>query len=302
MQSRKKRWEETHHLPSADEESKQQSTKQDGGQEASQIRNPKLDEFLDVMAPSSKSRIWANEDSTGVRGSVSENPLTAGDGDEEGSDDEYQTVSKKRKRSSGEEDDEGYASRTKPPRISPVKDSPTGASEVQKVDGPAGDLHGFSGDEKEAEEGDVAIVTEAAPPASDSDWLRSRTSRLLGLVDDDEFDEGREKQSENQESSRIQRLERNAKQKASPGPEVSDAASHKSKEIEEEQTQATNHDRSKKDVASNPTPAVAEVEKTGRLFIRNLPYSATETELRDHFSSHGEIEEVRKLSVVYILA
>ena len=294
MQSRKKRREnETPHIPSVDEEKMWLSVKQNEDQEAPQARNPKLEEFLNVMAPSSKSKTWANEDSVGMRSSVPEEPLITSNSDKEGSDDEYQTVSKKRKRSSGEEEDEGYASRAKSPRVSPLEGSTVETSLVKKIDEPASDFHAFPEDDKEAEEGDVEIVTESAPPVSDSDWLRSRTSRLLGLVDDDEFDEGEKNQLENQVPSRTQRLESTAKQKASPpGLQVPDAASHHTEKTEEAQTQASNHDRFEKRSATDRTPMVAEAEKTGRLFIRNLPYSATETELRDHFSSHGEIEEV----------
>ncbi|KAK9825631.1 hypothetical protein WJX81_001303 [Elliptochloris bilobata] len=39
-------------------------------------------------------------------------------------------------------------------------------------------------------------------------------------------------------------------------------------------------------------PAAAAIEETGRLFVRNLPYAATEADLVEAFGEHGELEEV----------
>ena len=37
--------------------------------------------------------------------------------------------------------------------------------------------------------------------------------------------------------------------------------------------------------------------RTGRLFVRNLSYTTSEAELRDHFASYGLLEEVSLLSL-----
>lgn len=34
------------------------------------------------------------------------------------------------------------------------------------------------------------------------------------------------------------------------------------------------------------------IEETGRLFVRNLPYRATEADLAEAFREHGEVSEV----------
>ncbi len=36
----------------------------------------------------------------------------------------------------------------------------------------------------------------------------------------------------------------------------------------------------------------ASIEETARLFVRNLPYSATEADLAEAFGQHGELSEV----------
>ncbi|CAE6087406.1 unnamed protein product [Arabidopsis arenosa] len=46
------------------------------------------------------------------------------------------------------------------------------------------------------------------------------------------------------------------------------------------------------EVAQEPKADSDDVLDTGRLFVRNLPYTATEEELTDHFSKFGEISEV----------
>lgn len=36
----------------------------------------------------------------------------------------------------------------------------------------------------------------------------------------------------------------------------------------------------------------ASIEETARLFVRNLPYTATEADLAEAFGQHGELSEV----------
>jgi multiple RNA-binding domain-containing protein 1 len=114
-----------------------------------------------------------------------------------------------------------------------------------------------------------------APPQSDLDWLRSRTSRTLGLVSDDDDEES---EKEDQHSK--------PKQSESE-PELDD---------EEASIHATPlpnlpSDTEKPDQAQL-APAESKVLKTGRLFVRNLVYGVTEEDLRGVFSPYGPIEEV----------
>ena len=36
------------------------------------------------------------------------------------------------------------------------------------------------------------------------------------------------------------------------------------------------------------------IRESNRLFLRNLPYKATEEDLREHFAAYGELEEVSR--------
>ena len=114
------------------------------------------------------------------------------------------------------------------------------------------------------------------PTSSDADWLRSRTSRLLGLLDVNDAPE----------------------QRASPKHEEvhtmpwnfgSLGRLDESTETDEEASQAGASAR----VAASQERR-ENVINNGRLFVRNLTYTTTEEELRQLFAAgaYGNIEEV----------
>ena len=107
---------------------------------------------------------------------------------------------------------------------------------------------------------------------SDADWLRSSTSRLLVLVDDDNTEAIIP--PENAPTERVMLSE-------IPQPNiegsVSDASVQMNGEVEVEGAMIED-----------------EIISNGRLFVRNLTYTITEQDLRKHFEdlSFGTIEEV----------
>jgi multiple RNA-binding domain-containing protein 1 len=115
---------------------------------------------------------------------------------------------------------------------------------------------------------------------TDDDWLRSRTNRLLDLVDPEEL-----------ETPRGGLESTTAKDVPSQEPVI---------ELELNETAEESHNN--KDIQSDPkSQPDAEVEtedtegiirRTARLFVRNLPYTTTEDDLRRRFSKFGELEEV----------
>jgi len=138
-------------------------------------------------------------------------------------------------------------------------------------------------------EQDTMMADSNAPPAgaSDLDWMRSRTSRLLGLVeDDDEEDEVA-----------------NTRPK-SASPVISDHASrYKSGSIFEPEGDNQDQDNEPQTSAlptveiEAVTADVAAIQASGRLFLRNLAYTVTEEELRTCFSPFGTLEEVSKIFI-----
>ncbi|KAL2134139.1 hypothetical protein VTI74DRAFT_901 [Chaetomium olivicolor] len=116
-------------------------------------------------------------------------------------------------------------------------------------------------------------VPQVPADATDDDWLRSRTSRLLDLVDPD--DPGFS---------------------ARPHPPPVPAAAPASEAGEPPHDGAAVDAHGPVETVSgqveNPEDVVKLVEKTSRLFLRNLSYAVREDDIREHFSKFGSLEEV----------
>lgn len=118
----------------------------------------------------------------------------------------------------------------------------------------------------DTEELSDAPVEEAAGPVSDADWLRSRTNRILDLVEDDD-------------TAPPLKADRRA-------------------EIAVEEPVPTNVEQPEAAVVEAGQPDDAEpqeedkVRQTGRLFLRNLHFDVTEEDLREQFAKYGSLEEV----------
>ncbi|KAF2638359.1 RNA-binding domain-containing protein [Massarina eburnea CBS 473.64] len=206
--------------------------------------DPKLKEYLDVMQPRSKTNVWANEEASidhGIAPAVQAAEgleIAAGE-----SDDEYQVIAKKTK-----------TTECKPSvELQPVVDTPMAEA---------------SGDDEKADENEIEGLKEAPldeqGPVSDADWLRSRTNRVLDLVEDD--DDGPPPKSA---ETHVQ-----ATQVASQADEQPVVSHRAIVEVD--------------DVLSEED----KIRDTGRLYLRNLSYGLTEEDLREQFSKHGSLDEV----------
>ena len=226
--------------------------------------DPKLRQFLQVMQPPSKSKSWSNEDSSRIIENVVPTPAAQVSGAAEDDDDEIQVIPRKSKHVKVESKD--------------VAAKETAGQTVASRPSAVG------------EEADVEVVMADALPsqakvpvdAADDDWLRSRTSRLLDLADeDDEMDAvGSTRVVDNVEDEEDQALPR----------EMDDKPPATSPEFRVEKPPEAGNP-SEADTAAD-TAAVESLRRTERLFVRNLPYEATENELRHHFASYGTLEEV----------
>jgi multiple RNA-binding domain-containing protein 1 len=147
-----------------------------------------------------------------------------------------------------------------------------------------------------AAEPEAAQAAEAAPkdaepaPAqaavSDDDWLRSRTNRLLELVDEEEMPQ----------------------RHAAPPPPTAAENREVDEQMEDQETPVEQDRPQTSETAAEDAPAVkgeadveaslATVRKTARLFIRNLAFASgpalatQEEDLRAHFEQFGDIQEV----------
>lgn len=119
---------------------------------------------------------------------------------------------------------------------------------------------------------DAASAAQVAG-ATDDDWLRSRTNRLLDLVDPDDL-----------HGSLVpaRTLQPPQPSKPSASKDVGMDRSSPILEATDEPVAEQTEDNS----------TIGQIRRTSRLFIRNLPFKAAEAELRDHFAKYGEVEEV----------
>lgn len=227
--------------------------------------NLKLQEFLTVMQPPSKSKVWANEDTiaSGEESAVNQENITANLEDYQ-SDDQYQPVPKKRKKSAKDAPDED------PERSNKAKQLTT-----SKVHEPV-PAKVLAEDTAEEEVPKQLVISEST--ASDVDWIRSRTSRLLGLVDDDEDGV---KLVNDSPLDAIREIEIGGQPQLDTTQQTSDAGSQTDDEILD-QNEAT-------------ALPVEETISTARLFVRNLSYNTSQADLRDYFGQHGAVSEVREL-------
>ncbi|KLU81285.1 multiple RNA-binding domain-containing protein 1 [Magnaporthiopsis poae ATCC 64411] len=242
-------------VPSALAGASQQRTPGDGQPEAKpkkrkredlDLSDPKLKEYMETMQSAAKLDGAMAE--TPVPEVISEKAMAALDGE---SDDEYEEIPfRPAKKVAVEEASVGRA--TRPDTASEA------AMEVQVQPLP------------EPTDSDTGTRDAAA---TDDDWLRSRTNRLLDLVDADDPD-------------------------AVPAPQVVPSPLPPTPSVDDaEQPTGMEQPRQDRRMPSGSEKgragdALDLVRKTSRLFVRNLPYSATEDDLRSHFERFGSIEEV----------
>jgi multiple RNA-binding domain-containing protein 1 len=221
--------------------------------------DPKLKEFLEVMRPKSKSKTWDTQDTQ--EQDVDEPPrkVQAMELPEADSDNEYEMVPKKPKK-----EQSVVISKEQPMPIQIASSPlfvPTDAAEASEPG---------QGDDKGAQPEPVGGVD-----ATDDDWLRSRTNRLLDLVDP---------------TNAVAQKAPNEGLQSPPRPE--EPVAREDVSIPADQETIVKEVVEEEGPSGGPDPTVEAIQASGRLFVRNLPYSATEDDLRKHFEVYGTLEEV----------
>ena len=154
--------------------------------------------------------------------------------------------------------------------------------------------------ENAADDGEVSTAqeeTEAqeeeAGPVSDADWLRSKTSRLLGLLDEDE-----------QADFKTHKVEEPAEPPRRSNIESRTAAIENIGSEDVMTEPATNDDDDDDAVEDIPNREEQEpiddqnidlIRASARLFLRNLAYDIKEDDLQPLFAPYGKLEEVSTL-------
>lgn len=222
--------------------------------EAKEDADPKLKEFLDVMKPKAKKKAWESEGLPTEPGHAGSDEEKAAAVVMEGeSDDEYEQIPKKPKRSTEEPRQEDHS------------------KDVEMAEAPQ------TPPEQAEEDNDAeAVVQTAQAPVTDADWARSKTSRLLGLLDDDE-----------EEAVAV------PTQRASEEPSDDDGPSTAQQEAVEAPASIPTPPAEAKEADEEPKDADIEgVRSSMRLFVRNLPYDLQREDLEAEFAPFGNLEEV----------
>ncbi|OAA81636.1 Nucleotide-binding, alpha-beta plait [Akanthomyces lecanii RCEF 1005] len=227
--------------------------------------DPKLQEYLRVMGKGRESLV---ADETAVESSgaaVRQAGSLVPDGE---SDDEYVEVPSKKEKLRKVDHATGETSVA---QMTPARE-PTSRKDDASVpaDGVAGPLPGAPAPESVAanQSADVAMA------ATDDDWLRSRTNRLLDLVDPDDVSHVAPKAKADCDSSAVQEVGNDKE-----APHSEEDGTHDGQDLLPPQGQ-------------DKDSAAEAISRTSRLFVRNLPYSATEDDLREEFEKFGGVDEV----------
>jgi multiple RNA-binding domain-containing protein 1 len=219
-------------------------------------QDPKLKEFLQVYQAPSKTNVWTNGDiQQDVAVTAAEEALPAVVVPEDESDDDYQVIAKKPKTATDPATLVYADSASKPP---PPEQSTSLTNDV-------------STQHDEGMEGVEKIAEPSGGPVTDDDWLRSRTNRVLDLVEDDEL-------PATAGQVPVREPPRQAQPESVEQTEETEQA--ELQQIEAHPSEVPNSDE------------VEKIRETGRLYLRNLHFDVTEEELRQHFVKYGSLEEV----------
>ncbi|OVA01962.1 RNA recognition motif domain [Macleaya cordata] len=208
---------------------------------SNEISDPHLREFLEVMQPRMKSKLWAND----TLGHTPVDQNGKGGGEETHSDkgDRKQSVPMKVKLNEHDEREK----------------EPSGTHSAK----PAHDLA-------------------RNEVLSDLDYFKSRVKKEWS---DSDSDLGEESDDDGSSSESLDGKVVDAEESHDQSPQ----------EKTEEEAHSEGSDGEMID-SENPSSALADVRKqvleTGRLFVRNLPYTATEEDLMEIFSKFGDVLEV----------
>lgn len=151
--------------------------------------------------------------------------------------------------------------------------------------------------EDEGKESPAQEETEAqeeAGPVSDADWLRSKTSRLLGLLDEDE-----------QDDFETQKVEEPAEPPRRTNIESRNAAIENIGTENVMTEPATNDDDVVEDIPDREEQEPIDdqnidlIRASARLFLRKLAYDIKEDDLQPLFAPYGKLEEVSILSFLF---
>ncbi|UNI23520.1 Multiple RNA-binding domain-containing protein 1 [Purpureocillium takamizusanense] len=215
--------------------------------------DPKLREFLQVMKSGREGVIADDTTFDAAEGYPEAGSTVVPEGE---SDDEYEQIPTRKEKSRRIDSPTRavHVAHSPPPREDKAPD-PAQADDAQETTGAAEQVRGDG----------VVPATEA----TDDDWLRLRTNRLLDLVDPGDLP--------------AQQV---------PGPDEKPPQQQDTENSSDEVTHDEVEGVTMGEEMATGDAAVEAISKTSRLFVRNLPFSVTEEDIRDAFERFGSLQEV----------
>lgn len=217
--------------------------------ETTEEKDAQLQEFLDVVRPKSRRTQW--EQDTSMRPDTASESSKPVEDAEDQSDNEYEEIPRSAER--------------KPPQHVVNDEVVEPASENLESD-----------EVKETEPSENKAIV------SDADWARSRTSRLLGLLNDDEEEDQMDTGTSNPPDANPSddEVEKGQPKRSSSGPAKHAMLTPPADSMEDDVVK----DDGEKDQSG--------VRSSMRLFVRNLPYDVKDEDLEREFEVFGNLEEV----------
>ena len=295
--------------------------------------DPKLTEFMRLMAPRSQQRMWDNqaadvEAERAAGGELGAAPVSTDavaldeveappefdDEDDDDDDDEYQEIG------GDSDDDEGRYAAGK--RRTETNEKTNETKKTKTKDGPRRRKTGREmSDDSESDESDSdERVDDDADDEEldDLDYLRRKSAKNFSDSEDDEGEDGEDGKDGDEDGDEDGEFDSDMEGiddlEDDPGASEDEEGEDEDEEGEDEDGEegAERADASTPDEKPKATdepkkddePKVEEVTaedmeavaETGRLFVRNLPFTATEEEVAAHFAPYGA------LAGVFILA
>ncbi|CEL05976.1 Putative Multiple RNA-binding domain-containing protein 1 [Aspergillus calidoustus] len=215
-------------------------------------QDPKVQEYLSLLQQPSKTKTWANDDQlptpVETNSPSDEQPAEVDDAPQE------LTYAQRKKAKLGQD-------------AGPTSHVSENAGHSPTVDGDA-QPESEKTEEEQAGQGEDQVEDQAV---SDSDWLRSKTSRLLGLLDEDEQVD------------------------FAPPAQTSSAALVSDMDVDtpaESTEQPTANGPAKATEPQEVDTNIENIRISARLFVRNLSYDTEESDLEPVFAPFGKIEEI----------
>ncbi|EAW23284.1 RNA-binding ribosome biosynthesis protein MRD1 [Aspergillus fischeri NRRL 181] len=217
-------------------------------------QDPQLQEYLSVIERPSNTKTWANGED--FLNTVQNQPATS-ERREEQRDDTTEQV------------EEHSHKQRKKARVDDVPKVAHGREHEPMVLDKTEEEHERANADDQGEA--IYHTQKEAEPVSDADWLRSKTSRLLGLLDEDEQAE----------------FDSTAQRKPDPSPQPA-TVSKAGVQHSDDGKAAVESSTEEEEVDAN----IEHIRLSSRLFVRNLPYDASESDLEPVFSKFGKVEEI----------